>query len=224
MRMKETPFVALVADHGGGGAEHVLRRIHWQLRVILVSHLVGLVASFVTMVIAAVAIGKYWGPISAVLTPDAAAGATRDALVVFGNAANISSDVAFFADGARIALAGPAPAHHHHRALLQLQPEVQDALKGFITTATAKLEAADVNAPNEFLRYLMALHWREVRALEGGERVGPTTRKIRSASQDIATRVDRGLASVQYAELIAGAALKALASANETMLAAPKHF
>lgn len=196
-------------------AEAELRTIRRRLGVIMWVHSVSACLNFALMVtvtaLVGAAISQYYAPVSRVFTPERAAEAAHGALVIVGNARNITSDIAFFADAARALAAGGAAVSSEagaaagRRALLQagLSPDVQAAAAALLGALAAKVESADMNAPSDFLRYVMALPWR----------------------QDIAPRIDRGIASVQYAELIAGAALGALASANGTarqMLHPPK--
>ena len=78
------------------------------------------------------------------LTPDSLASATNGVLVTIGNAANISTDVAFFSDGARLAFA-PSDAAQAvvvgRRALQGLGPDAQAALAALLTAMTAKARA-----------------------------------------------------------------------------------
>lgn len=152
----------------------------------------------------------YFGPkLRPVLTPRAVASALKDVLATVHNMRNVSDDVAFFSDGARYMAkryrgnsSDPwGEAGGTGRALLSLgggeagagmSPEVSAALVSLLGVLQTKAAALDLAAPGDMLRFLMGLDWR-------GE---------------VAPRLDRGLASVQYAEVLAGAFMSAFASVN----------
>lgn len=74
-------------------------------------------------------------------------------------------------------------------ALLQGSPEeMRLGITQLLATAQAKLAEADVRAPSDFLRYLMAINWRA----------------------DVMPLVEEGLAVLRYGEATAGAVLGAL--------------
>ena len=142
----------------------------------------------------------YFGPkLRPVLTPRRVAAALNDVLLTVHNLRNITDDVAFFSDNAHY-LAARYQASQNltagaRRALLQEEsfpPEVAAALVGVLGAIQNKTAQLDVTAVTDLLRYVMAVDWRA----------------------QIAPRVDRGLASVQYAEVLAGAVVSAMSGVN----------
>ena len=179
-------------------AEQSLEKIRGMLKTIMIMHAVASVVSVVLGVVLVAHVAYFYPRISAVVTPDRVAGAVDNVMITVANVRNITSDVAFFADGAKSAIAALSTEHHPVRRALQevqLTPQLQAAIAQFFQTLNAKTQTADFSAPGEFLRFVMGIDW----------------------MGHIAPRVDRGLASVQYAEVLAGAVLGALSQANSTV-------
>jgi hypothetical protein len=178
-------------------AEQSLEKIKGMLRKMMIFHAIASVVSVVLGVVLVAHVAYFYPRISAVVTPASVAGALENVLITMGNVKNITTDVAFFADGVKGTAVALSMDHHPVRRALQevqLTPQLQAAIAEFVQTLNSKTQTADFSAPGEFLRYVMGVDW-----------VG-----------HIAPRVDRGLASVQYAEVLAGAVLGALSQANST--------
>jgi hypothetical protein len=177
-----------------------LEKIRRQLKVIVYVQAAAALCTIVMGLIAVIEMIIYYPKMSRVLTPDSVALAAENALLTLANARNISSDVAFFTDGAHNAAVAMHPAVGR-RALLQAQnlsPELQAAATRVLDALTAQLNTSDLGAPSAFLRYLMGVDW-----------LG-----------QIAPRVDRGLAVAQFGEALAATFLGALATANASATAA----
>lgn len=179
-----------------------LEKIRRQLKIIMY---VQAGAALCTIVMGALAVAEmivYYPKMSKILTPAAVAAAAEDTLATLAAAHNISADVAFFSDGARNAAAAlqPAAAAAGRRALLMqdLSPELQAAAARALDALSAQLKVADMGAPSAFLRYLMGVDW-----------LG-----------QVAPRLDRGLAAVQFGEALAATFLGALSAANASATAA----
>ena len=178
-----------------------LEKIRRQLKVIVYVQAAAALCTIVMGLVAVIEMIIYYPKMSRVLTPDSVALAAENALLTLANARNISSDVAFFADGAHNAAVAMHPAVGR-RALLQqvqnLSPELQAAAARMLDALAAQLNTSDLGAPSAFLRYLMGVDW-----------LG-----------QIAPRVDRGLAVAQFGEALAATFLGALATANASATAA----
>ena len=174
-----------------------LEKIRRMLKAMLVIQVAASVSTVLMGLIALAEVVYYYPKMSESLSPTRLATTIDNAMAIVAASKNITSDVAFFADGARYSFAAFAPARRALLAQDGISPALQEAAAGTLNALTTKIAGTDGNAPFEFLRYLMAVDW----------------------ADSVAPRIDRGLASVRGAESLAAVVLGALTAANATALA-----
>lgn len=208
-------YAAHQSAPSGKTSDQNLDLIRWYVRLIAWIHVVVLASVVVASLVARSQVYGYANSLASVVPPEKTAEAVQVALETLSYVHNITDDLTFIVHqlrsisetlGGSGGFLAPATAVSRRSALEEQQPEAmvaaterfQESASRLMDSLRVKVDDVDARVPGDLIRWLMALNWRA----------------------DIATRFDRTLEGVRYAELVTGTVLAALStsSANFTRL------